>query len=147
MVVNPIVQKLKQKSTQEVTLKDEKFGESKWIVRPLSTFELIENSTLFDTLPDDVKLDPENMDKKTYDTVKNQVLPMMKTFLPLCCVSPKVTTDFEDADLKKSDGDTVHLGDIPIKMASSLFNEILNVSGLTKVSEEERKKLPPVTSA
>ena len=147
MVVNPIVQKLRKKITKEVTIKDDKHGESKWIVRPLSTFELIEHSSLFDTLPEDVKLDPENMDKKTYDTVKNQVLPMMKTFLPICCVSPKVTIDFDDPDLKRLDGDTIHLGDIPIKMASDLFNEILNVSGLTKVSEEDRKKLPPVTSA
>ena len=146
-MVNPIVQQLKKKSTHEIIIKDEKYGESKWIIRPLSTFELIENSSLFDTLPDDVKLDPDNMDKKTYDTVKNQVLPMMKTFLPICCVSPKVTTDFNDVDLKKPDGDTVHLGDIPIKMASSLFSEILNVSGLTKVSEEERKKLLSQTSA
>jgi len=147
MVVNSIVKKLKQDSTKQVTIKDDKYGDSVWIVRPLSTFELIENSELFDTLPDDVKLDPDNMDTKTYNTVKNQVLPMMKTFLPLCCVSPKITTDFNDPDLKNQDGDTVHLNKMPITMASSLFNEILTVSGLTKVSEDERKKLPPATSA
>ena len=147
MVPNPIVQKLRKKSTHEITLKDDKHGESKWIVRPLSTYELIENSDLFDSLPDDVKLDAENMDAKTYKTVKNQVLPMMKTFLPLCCVSPKITTDFDDPDLKKPDGDTLHLSDIPIAMASNLFNEILTVSGLTKVSEDDRKKLPAQTSA
>lgn len=148
MTQNPIVAKLRNKGHTIITLKDEKLGDSQWTIRPISTFELVENSDFFDNLPDNTeKIDPNKVDPKTYKIVKNSVLPMMKAFLPLCCIDPSITNDFDDARLKDPNSSTIHLKDVPIKLASELFNEILKISGLTAEAEEERKKLASQTSA
>lgn len=150
MAQNPIVTKLRSKGTTKVTIQDEKLGPSTWEIRAISTWELIDKSEFFENLPEtvvaDVK-DPNKLDPATYKVVKNSVLPMMKAFLPLCVLDPKITNDFDDPDLKVPTSNTVHLSDIPLKIASDLFNEILKISGLSKEGEEDRKKLVVPTSA
>lgn len=150
MVQNPIVTKLRSKGTTKVTIQDDKLGPSTWEIRAISTWELIDKSEFFENLPDKVevsKADPTKMDPATYKLVKQSVLPMMKAFLPLCTLDPKIITDFDDPALKDPNSNVVHLSDIPLKIASDLFNEILKISGLSKEGEEERKKLVAPTSA
>ena len=150
MAQNPIVTKLRSKGTHKVTIQDETLGPSTWEIRAISTWELIDKSEFFENLPDKVevtKSDPNKMDPGTMRLVKQSVLPMMKAFLPLCTLDPKITNDFDDPALKDPTSNTVHLSDIPLKIASDLFNEILRVSGLSPKGEEERKKLVAPTSA
>lgn len=151
MAQNPIVEKLRKQSTKEVTIKDEQFGDIKWTVRQLSTIEMAENADIFSELPSEPDLkgvDPKVTSQVQSKTVRT-VLPMMKKILPMCSVSPRITINDDDPRLKEAESNTVHLNEIPIKLAFEIFNQILLISGLTKEAEDDRKKLqsPPSVSS
>ncbi len=149
---NPIVEKLRSKSQKTILVKDDEFGDSTWVIRQISSIELIEKSDLFTQKIKDaeVKVDldnPDDVSPETIELVRENVLPLMKEFLPICCISPRVTLDNNDPGLANPDTNTLLLNDIPLNMASQIFNEILTISGLTKKAEEAKKKLPVVISA
>lgn len=148
---NPIVEKLRSKSQKTIIIKDDEFGESTWVVRQISSLELIEKSAMFssDISESDVKVskdDPDSVTPETIELVRNNVLPLMKEFLPICCINPRVTLDPEDPMLQNLDTNTLLMNDIPLNMASQIFNEILSISGLTEKAQDDKKKLPEVNS-
>lgn len=149
MKQNPIVTKLKQKSTKVVTIKSEEYGDSEWTIRPLSTVELIERQEDLDNLPKNEALagltqeqldDPTNQ-SEVVKSIRQTIIPMMRMIVPVCTINPRITTNNDDPDLNVPDANVLHLNDVPMDLLSQLFNEILQVSGIGKAAEEARKKL------
>lgn len=148
---NPIVEKLRNKSQKTINIKDEEFGDSTWLVRQISSLELIEKSAMFksDVSEADIiasKDDPDVVTPETIELVRKNVLPLMKEFLPMCCINPRVVLDADDPALSNLDNNAILLNDIPLNMASQIFNEILALSGLTEKAQDDKKKLPEVNS-
>jgi len=144
MPLSPTVTKLRKAvANKKIIIKDDDGSDLDFIIRPLSTFELAENSQSFSDVPKDIDLN--NPDKlKDSDQLKlasKVLIPMIKTFVPLCTVEPIITNDDKDVRLKQ-DVNILHMRNLPINVAGQLFNEILSASGLGKTAEENRKKLP-----
>ena len=130
---NSTIKIIKAKSRQTIIIEDD-LGKTEWIVRPISTFELIEYEELFKSLPSEEEED-------NIKAVKEGVLPLINKILPMCCISPKITLDRNDPDLENEEGNTVHLFDIGIERSAQILNKLVEISGLTKDSEKARKKL------
>jgi len=132
--------RLRKRAIKVVTIKDENAPDNEapyeFTIQPLSTFDLIETENITDQLPENGEvINEEKMDEKTFTKMKNSVFPMMKKFIPVCLVSPKVT--FEQSEVND---ETLHIREIPFNVVSQLFNEVLKLSGLDKDSVEEAKK-------
>jgi len=144
MPLSPTVTKLRKAvANKKIVIKDDDGTDLDFIIRPLSTFELAENSKSFQDVPKDIDLnDPSKLkDSEQLRLASNVLIPMIKTFVPLCTVEPIITNDDKDVRLKQ-DVNILHMRNLPINVASQLFNEILSASGLGKTAEENRKNLP-----
>lgn len=136
-MTNPTVEAFRKRSRKEIIVPDpdDSSIKYKFLIRALSTFELAEHSEIFDNLPKDGVVIKEDMDEKNMKLLKDVILPMMKLFLPMCTVSPRITFIISE----ESD-EVVHISDIPMVVASEVFKEILDLSGISKAAEEDRKK-------
>ena len=144
MPLSPTVAKLRKSvANKTIKVKDDDGTELEFIIRPLSTFELAENSGTFQDVPKGIDLQhPEKLaDGEQLKLASNVLIPMIKTFVPLCTVDPIITNDDKDIRLKQ-DVNILHMRNLPINVAGQLFNEILSASGLGKTAEENRKNLP-----
>ena len=149
MALSPTVAKLRKSvANKKVTIKDDNDDPLEFTIRPLSTFELAENSESFSDVPTGIDLThPESLDSSKQLKLASKVLiPMIKTFVPLCTVDPIITNDDQDPRLKQ-EFNILHMRNLPINVAGQLFNEILSASGLGKKAEEDRKNLPVPTSS
>lgn len=136
--------KLKSSSQKKVTVKDDELGNLEFVIRAMSTYELAENSDVFENLPE--KTGQEMSVKERGVFMKNVMFPLLKSILPLCVISPKITLDFNDKDLVDPNANVIHLSHLNINTAGHVFNEILSISGLSKKAEEIKKKLAEQTS-
>jgi hypothetical protein len=136
-MVSSTVDRLKKKSTKVVKIKEE--GETEpyeFIIQRLSTFELIESQAVEDTIDENTDLDNmEVKEENTLKSLKKGVFPLMKKFIPICCVSPKIIFEGEPEG-----DDVLHHRQIPMTVLTELFNQILMFSGLDKASMEKIKK-------
>jgi len=147
MPLSPTVVKLRKSvANKKVTIKDDEGGDLEFTIRPLSTFELAENADTFQNVPKGMDLDhPEKLGSGDQLKLASTVLiPMIKTFVPLCAVDPIITNDEKDPRLQQ-EVNILHMRNLPINVAGQLFNEILSVSGLGKKADEDRKNLPVTT--
>lgn len=136
-MVNSTVEALRKKSRKIIKIKDpdDESTEYEFSIRSLSTFELAENSEIFESLPKEGVVISQDMDEKNMEMLKKVILPMMKLFLPLCTIEPKITFNVDE----ESDS-VIHISDIPMTVSSLVFKEILDLSGISKAAEEARKK-------
>ena len=139
-MTNPTIEALRKRSRKIIKIPDPD-DESviyEFQIRALSTFELAENSHIFENIPEEgvlIKESEDKMNKKNLKMLKDVILPMMKVFLPMCTVSPKITFDVD-----KEGDEVVHISDIPMVVSSMVFKEILDLSGISKAAEDARKK-------
>ncbi len=134
------------KSNTKVIIKDSKLGDMEWVLRPIPAFDLLANFELFSTLPKDPKdLDPEHLSETQSKKMQDSIFPIMKIVLPACAVSPKITVDESDPNIKAKIA--IHMRDLPFNVVLELFNQIMEISGLDERSEEIRKKLQAQNSA
>jgi len=149
MPLSPTVLKLRKAIANKVIkIKDDEGVELEFTVRALSTFELAENSESFSDIPKGLDINnPEKMAGSDQLRMASKVLiPMIKTFVPLCTIEPIITNDDKDPRLKQ-DVNILHMRQLPINVAGQLFNEILSASGLGKKADENRKNLSMTTSS
>jgi hypothetical protein len=138
---NSTVDRLRSKSTKKVEIKQE--GETEpyeFVIQRLSTFELIESQEMSATVGDeDATLEEveQGEQKTTLRQLKSGVFPLMKRFIPICTISPKIIFEGE---VEKGDTETLHHRQIPMPILSELFNQILIFSGLDKASMDKIKK-------
>ena len=141
MAINSTAERLKKRSrkTIEIPDPDNLKGEPyEFKIRALSPFELADHAEIFDDIPKEgVVLDDDGQDEENYKVLKGVILPMMKLFLPMCTMEPKITFNMSE---ESDDPPVVHIGDIPMQVASLVFKEILDLSGITAKAEENRKK-------
>jgi len=140
MTTNATAEALRKRSRKTITIDDpdDNTIQYHFKIRALSTFELAEHSDIFDSLPKEgVILNPKNQDESDYEMLKKVILPMMKIFLPMCTMEPKITFNMDEESV---DPPVVHIGDIPMVVASLIFKEILDLSGISKDAENARKK-------
>ena len=139
--MNSTAERLKKRSRKTITIPDPdnlKGEPYEFKIRALSPFELADHSEIFDTLPKEgVVLNEEDPDEENYKMLKEVILPMMKLFLPMCTMEPKITFNMEE---ESDNPPIVHIGDVPMQVASLVFKEILDLSGITAKAEENRKK-------
>ena len=139
-MTNPTIEALRKRSRKIIKIPDPD-DESviyEFQIRALSTFELAEHSHIFENIPEEgvlIKESEDKMNKKNLKMLKDVILPMMKVFLPMCTVSPKITFDVD-----KEGDEVVHISDIPMVVSSMVFKEILDLSGISKAAEDARKK-------
>ena len=139
-MTNPTIEALRKRSRKIIKIPDPD-DESviyEFQIRALSTFELAEHSQIFEDIPKEgvlIKEDEDKMNEKNLKMLKDVILPMMKVFLPMCTVSPKITFDID-----KEGDEVVHISDIPMVVSSMVFKEILDLSGISKAAEDARKK-------
>ena len=139
-MTNPTIEALRKRSRKIIKIPDPD-DESviyEFQIRALSTFELAEHSQIFEDIPEEgvlIKESEDKMNKKNLKMLKDVILPMMKVFLPMCTVSPKITFDID-----KEGDEVVHISDIPMVVSSMVFKEILDLSGISKAAEDARKK-------
>lgn len=137
MPTNTTAERLRKKSRKTVLIEDPKDPSEKYQfdIRALSPFELADNDKIFDALPKEGVTISKDMPEASRKQLKEVVLPMMKIFLPKCTTNPQITFNRDE----ESDN-IVHIGDIPIMVATMVFKEILDLSGISAEAEEERKK-------
>jgi hypothetical protein len=139
-------QRLKEKATKVIKIIDETDSEKPeydFKIQRLSTFELIESQNMDE---DNSELEKEFANKditeidpnKVVRQLKAGVFPMMKRFMPVCTVEPKIV--FDDNDLDPADENVIHQRVLSRDVLFALFNEILKFSGLDKESLEKVKK-------
>ncbi len=140
-MVNPKIQRLREKSNKTITVKDENLGEIEWVIRSIPAYDLLQHYDLFSDLPKDVDLKPD-ADGKLNDAnakvLQEKLLPLMELIVPACSVDPPITVDLKDPRIDS--GDALHLRDISFSTVTDLFAQILDLSGLSKAAEDERKK-------
>ena len=154
MAQNPIVTKLRKRAQHKVTIDDKDLGKSDWIIRPLSTKELIEKQDDIDSLPKNeslagltqAELDDPNNQTSVVKSIRETIIPMMEMLVPRCALNPRIVVDLNDPALFDENSNTIHINDVPMAILSQLFNEILQISGIGKAAEEARKKLPTPTT-
>jgi len=149
MPLSPTVERLRKSvANKKITVKDDEGVDLEFTIRPLSTFELAENADTFQNVPKGMDLEhPEKLEGSEQLKLASTVLiPMIKTFVPLCTVDPIITNDEKDPRLKQ-EVNILHMRNLPINVAGQLFNEILSASGLGKKAEEDRKNLQTTTSS
>ncbi len=139
---NSTVERLRAKSSKIVLIKDPDFPTEEpyeFTIQRLSTFELIESQEMKQTVGDeDADLDKIEEDGKlTLKQLKEGVFPLMKRFIPICTINPRIIFEGEVED---GDTNTLHHRQIPMPVLSELFNAILRFSGLDKKSMEKIKK-------
>jgi len=141
MAINSTAERLKKRSRKTIEIPDPddlKGDPYVFKIRALSPFELADHNEIFDDIPKEgVVLDDDTQDEENYKVLKGVILPMMKLFLPMCTMEPKITFNMEE---ESDDPPIVHIGDIPMQVASLVFKEILDLSGITAKAEENRKK-------
>lgn len=140
-MVKPVVSRLRGKTrTVEVKIVDpDTKEEDLWVLRAISAMEFLEHEEIFDKLPTKV---PKEGDTYSASEMKNTLLPMLKAFLPMGCVSPRVTLDQNDPELKNPESDLLHLSHFSISYAAEILSQILKISGFSKEAEADRKNLP-----
>ena len=143
-MTNPKIQNLRSKATTKVTIKDENLGEVEWIIRSIPAYDLLQNYDIFQGLPSEVKMDPENMQPDDIKLIKTKILPMMEVVVPICVVDPPVTV--VDNDPRLANDEAIHLREIGFGAISQLFQKIMDISGLTAEAEKTRKKLDGANS-
>ncbi len=140
---NSTVERLRAKSSKVVKIKDPEFPSEEpyeFTIQRLSTFELIESQEMKQTVggDEDADLDAVEKDGKlTLRQLKEGVFPLMKRFIPICTINPRIIFEGEVED---GDTNTLHHRQIPMPVLSELFNEILRFSGLDKKSMDKIKK-------
>lgn len=140
-MVNPKIQRLREKTHTTVTVKDENLGEIEWIIRSIPAYDLLQNYSLFQSLPKEVNIQVNEgkVNDQDAELIEKKLLPMMEVIIPACSVDPPVTVDLKDPRL--TSGDAIHMRDISFGAVTQLFAKILDISGLSQTADEERKKL------
>jgi len=140
-MANSTAERLKKRSRKTISIADPEDAKAEHFVfkiRALSPFELADHSAIFEELPEEgVVLNPKSQNEKNYQMLKKVILPMMKIFLPMCTMEPKITFNMDE---ESDDPPIIHIGDIPMEVSSMIFKEILDLSGITAEAEEKRKK-------
>ncbi len=140
------IDQILSKANTKVIIEDEKLGKLEWVLRPIPAFDLLANFELFSSLPKDPKdLNPELLSTSQSKKMQDSIFPIMKIVLPACSVSPKITVDDDDPNIKAKTA--IHMRDLPFNVVLELFNQIMEISGLDERSEEIRKKLQAQNSA
>jgi hypothetical protein len=140
--MNPTLQKLKGKSQVKFVTEDSDNGKMEWVIRPIPFTLLLENFDKFSGLPEEGKeLDESSMTKEQTAQLQSTIYPMMKTIVPKCIVVPRIVVG--DAIVGE---DQLHVDDIPFNSVVEIFNKIVEITGLDKLGDENRKKLPTVQS-
>jgi hypothetical protein len=146
LVTKTTAERLKEKATKTIKVideTDEDKPEYEFVIQRLSTFELIESQDLDEdneelakelASKDVTEVDPNRVVRQ----LKSGVFPMMKRFMPVCTLTPKIV--FDDDDLDPSDENIIHQRLLSRDVLFALFNEILKFSGLDKQSLEQIKK-------
>ena len=143
--MNSKVTQITDKIQQKVTIEDPKLGSVEWIIRPLPALVLLEHMDIFNKLAKKSQnFNTEDLSEAETQTVKEEILPMMKAVLPNCIVDPPIA--IEDNDPRLLTQDALHLKDLPFKTVMELFNNIMKITGLDKDAEDARKKLESQTS-
>ena len=143
-MANPKIQSLRNKATHRVTIKDENLGDVEWVIRSIPAYDLLQNYDVFQGLPQNIKMDPDNMKDEDIKLIKEKILPMMEVVVPVCVIDPPVTIDRRDPRLQTDEA--IHLREIGFGTITQLFEEIMKLSGMTKEAEEARKKLQGASS-
>ena len=143
-MANPKIQSLRNKATHRVTIKDENLGDVEWVIRSIPAYDLLQNYDVFQGLPQNIKMDPDNMKDEDIKLIKEKILPMMEVVVPVCVIDPPVTIDRSDPRLQTDEA--IHLREIGFGTITKLFEEIMTLSGMTKEAEEARKKLQGANS-
>ena len=143
-MANPKIQSLRNKATHRVTIKDENLGDVEWVIRSIPAYDLLQNYDVFQGLPQNIKMDPDNMKDDDIKLIKEKILPMMEVVVPVCVIDPPVTIDRNDPRLQTDE--VIHLREIGFGTITQLFEEIMKLSGMTKEAEEARKKLQGASS-
>ncbi len=114
----------------DIVVKHETYGNIKFVIRPM-------NNDIYARMGEAMKasgIDVENV--SNIDALKvfsNVYYPAMKIVFPYCCITPKIIDG-----ISKEEG-TLSLTDVPMDVLMDLFNQIMENSGLSKKSEDERK--------
>lgn len=134
---NKTIDALRKRSRKTITVEDPDHTEDKYefSIRALSPFELADHSQIFDNLPKEGVVLDKNMPEAAAKSLKEVVLPMMKVFLPMCTVEPRITFNRDEES-----NTVIHIGDVPMMVASIVFKEILDLSGISAEADKERKK-------
>ena len=143
-MANPKIQSLRNKATHRVTIKDENLGDVEWVIRSIPAYDLLQNYDVFQGLPQNIKMDPDNMKDEDIKLIKEKILPMMEVVVPVCVIDPPVTVDRNDPRITTDEA--IHLREIGFGAITQLFEEIMKLSGMTKEAEEARKKLQGASS-
>jgi len=143
-MANPKIQSLRNKATHKVTIKDENLGDVEWVIRSIPAYDLLQNYDVFQGLPQNIKMDPDNMKDDDIKLIKEKILPMMEVVVPVCVIDPPVTVDRNDPRIATDE--VIHLREIGFGTITQLFEEIMKLSGMTKEAEEARKKLQGASS-
>lgn len=134
--MNPTLQKLKGKNQVKFVTKDSEIGEMEWVIRPIPFTLLLENFDKFQGLPQG-EIDESNISKEQATKLQHSIYPMMKAIIPKCIVAPKVVAGDDIAGEEE-----LHVDDVPFQSVVEIFNKIVEITGLDKMGDEARKKLP-----
>jgi hypothetical protein len=139
--MNSTLQKLKGKTEVKFVTKDSELGDLEWVIRPIPFTLLLENFDKFSGLPSESKQFEETMSKEQSAQLQKTIYPMMKAIVPKCIVEPRIVV----GDVKPEE-DQLHVDDIPFNSVVEIFNKIVEITGLDKLGDEDRKKLPTPAS-
>jgi hypothetical protein len=134
--MNPTLQKLKGKNQIKFVTKDSDIGEMEWVIRPIPFTLLLENFDKFQGLPQG-EIDESKLTSDQAAKLQTSIYPMMKAIIPKCIVEPKVVAGDDIAGEEE-----LHVDDVPFQSVVEIFNKIVEITGLDKVGDEARKKLP-----
>lgn len=137
--MNPTLQKLKGNTTIKFVTKDSELGDLEWVIKPVPFTLLLEHFDKFTGMPTDAT-ETSSLSSEQAVKLQKSIYPMMKAIIPKCIVEPTVVLEGPTND------DQLNIDDIPFGSVVELFNKIIEITGLDKVGEEDRKKLPTVQS-
>ena len=135
-MTNPKIQNLRSKATTKVTIKDENLGEVEWIIRSIPAYDLLQNYDIFQGLPSEVKMDPENMQPDDIKLIKTKILPMMEVVVPICVVDPPVTVVDNDPRLANDEEFYVECSNEAKKNFNNLYTEEIFLNKMKKINEK-----------
>ena len=140
-MVNPKIQRLREKTNSTVLVKDENLGEIEWVIRSIPAYDLLQHYELFQNIPTDINIEAGKDGKlKGSDAklIQEKLLPMMEIIVPACSVDPPITVNLNDRRI--AEGEAIHLRDVSFNTITDLFAKILELSGLSASADKERKK-------
>lgn len=119
-------------SSVDIVIKSKKYGDMKFVIKPM-------NNDIYARMGDAMHGEGIDLNKLTQiDGLKifsSMYYPAMKVVFPACCVTPNII------DGESSDKSVLCIQDMPMEICMELFQQIMEVSGLSDKEEEDRKNL------